>query len=336
MADDALDTFINDTAAKYDAADAEATKAASEKPAEAEEEATEEAAPAETEQQEGAEETTEETTEGETGDESAEEAAPTDDKLDPEFVATAGKTIPMSVDDLPEAARPLVQKRLKEMEAGFTRAMQEQRAYRKQEAEFNAEKRFLADRPVDWIVDQFQKNPTLLSQVQEELTRMEEPRYAEARRLNRDADQKLAKIEAREEQEKHEALQTEVQRLDTLTFEVAKTEGVPYDFVQDSIEALTHRLAKAENRLPRADELTALIASKAQSYRRTVGAVRGAKTKDYAKMKAEQSKTAGLKGKPGSQPAPRPPAKPTQPKSNDRDDVIDFLTERVFAGEAAE
>ncbi|HWF42613.1 MAG TPA: hypothetical protein VN683_11075 [Acidothermaceae bacterium] len=326
---DTLESFIDETAAKYDAADAEETKAAT-PDAEAEEES-----PAAAEQETPPPEATEETPAEETAEEKPDEDdAAEDGALDPEFQAQAGKHIPMSIDDVPEAARPMVQKRLKEMEAGFTRAMQEQRAYRKEAAEFQAEKAFLKDRPVDWVVDQFQKNPTLYQQVLEELTKMEEPRYAEARRINREAEEKLAKIEAREQQEQHDAFQVEVQRLDALTFDVAKEEGVPYDFVQDGIEALTHRLAKSENRLPRPDELKALIATKAQSYRRTVGAVRGAKTKDYAKIKAEQSKTAGLKGKPGSQPAPRPPAKPTAPKSNDRDDVIDFLTERVFAGQS--
>lgn len=326
-----LESFIDEAAAKYDAAEAGTTKEAATEVV-AEEEKPNEAAE-ETEQQA---ETTEETGEEAATEEATEETEAEEEKPSAEFEAAAGKHIPMALDDLPEAARPMVAKRLKEMESGFTRMAQEQRAYRKEQAEFNAEKQFLKEKPVDWIVDQFQKNPTLLSQVEEELQKMQEPRYAEARRINREADQKLAQIKAREDAEAGDRFNAEVQRLDAFTVDIAKQEGVPYDYVEDAIAFMAKALKADENRLPREEELKHLIATKAQSYRRMVGAVKGGKTKDYAKLKAEQVKTAGLKGKPGSQPAPRPPAKPSKPKSNDPDDVNDFLVSRLFPdGESA-
>ncbi len=59
----------------------------------------------------------------------------------------------MTLDDLPKEARPLVQKVLDGMKAGYTRAMMEQRAYRKEETQFQAARAYSQEHPEMFIFD---------------------------------------------------------------------------------------------------------------------------------------------------------------------------------------
>lgn len=82
--------------------------------------------------------------------------------------------LPTSIDDLPEEARPLVQKRLKEMESGFTRLMQKQAEFRTERRAIQTEERYRTTHKVEWLVGELLKDPQLEEKVAAELEKLRE------------------------------------------------------------------------------------------------------------------------------------------------------------------
>lgn len=82
--------------------------------------------------------------------------------------------LPTSIDDLPDEAKPLVQKRLKEMESGFTRLMQKQAEFRTEQRQFRTEERYRETHKVEWLVQELLKDPKLEDQVASELEKLRE------------------------------------------------------------------------------------------------------------------------------------------------------------------
>jgi len=106
--------------------------------------------------------------EDEPGDEDKDE-----DEDDSEFGKRARDAkLPTSIDDLPDEAKPLVQKRLKEMESGFTRLMQKQAEFRTEQREFRTEERYREAHKVEWLVHELLKDPKLETQVAQELEKL--------------------------------------------------------------------------------------------------------------------------------------------------------------------
>lgn len=89
--------------------------------------------------------------------------------------------LPTSIDDLPEAARPLVAKRLKEMESGFTRLMQKQAEFRQERRQFQVEERYRETHKVEWLATELLKDPDLEAKVAEALDKLrDDSPYREA------------------------------------------------------------------------------------------------------------------------------------------------------------
>jgi hypothetical protein len=68
----------------------------------------------------------------------------------------------LTLDDVPEAARPFVQQRVRELEAGFTKARQRDTAAI---VELRAEQRFQREHAADYIAAQLRANPKLADEV---------------------------------------------------------------------------------------------------------------------------------------------------------------------------
>jgi hypothetical protein len=65
---------------------------------------------------------------------------------DPEFkAALARHGTELTLEDVPEKYRPVVEAKIKKLEAGFTRAMQEARAFRTEQAQLRTERRYLTE-----------------------------------------------------------------------------------------------------------------------------------------------------------------------------------------------
>lgn len=219
-----------------------------------------------------------------------------EDDTDPEFKEAADKHgVPLSLDDIPEEARPLVQKKLKDMERGFTKAMQEQRSYRAEKAEFDANKKYETEKPEQYYADKLLADPKLLAKVNEEITKREDPVYRDAVAKERDNDVREARLTAREQIDTERARIARTEHLESYTADAAKTAGIPFTFVEEAVA-----LAVMANPNVTDAEITALVASKAKAYKQYIGANKGAAKRDLTKAIASDAKNAGLKDVPAT------------------------------------
>ncbi len=229
----------------------------------------------------------------------------------------------LTLDDVPEDARPLVKQRLKELEAPWTRALQEATAFRKTAAEFRAEERFRTEHPAEYVLKLLLDNPKLSDEVNAKLEEIgESPTNQRAHQVViEDLRAKAAKAEdeATAKQLAHEAerqreitaLQT---HLDARLESRGLTSGPSLQRMLNDRAALNAK-EKGEPQLTTAeiDEIVAIYAKDAVSTRREQA--RDA-SGQYVKAKVNDRKTAGLKIKPGSG-APAPAGSKPRPATED-------------------
>jgi hypothetical protein len=224
-----------------------------------------------------------------TESESEEEA---DEEVDAEFIEAAKKhAVPVTLDDLPEEARPLVQKKLKDMERGYTKAMQEARQYRADKAAFDAETKQLDH----FIADKIAADPSLIEKINAEVKKRENPDYLEALALRKEAAKDKAEANVEKEQKAEQANRERGEYLESYTASQAKAAGVPFAFVEEAVA-----LAVTLNKSITDDEIQAIVAKKAKVYKQHMGATKGAKTRELVKEKASDAKNAGLKDVPAT------------------------------------
>lgn len=145
-----------------------------------------------------------------------------DEELDPEFQAAAARAkLPTSLEDIPEEARPLVKKRLKEVEAGFTRAMQDARQYR-------AEERFRRENPVDFIAEMLAADPELEERVSAELERRGDETYRESRKIITDKKREDVAKAIDQDARATEAREARIGEVETLTTKACEQFGIPF------------------------------------------------------------------------------------------------------------
>lgn len=243
-------------------------------------------------------------------DELEEEIVP-EDELDEDFKAEAAKhKVALTVDDLPVEARPLVQKRIKELEAMATRATMDARAYRKEEAQFRAEQKFQEENRAEYVADLLLKNPELGDAVNAIIEGLTTPHAKQALEVvvERKRERALADTNA--------ALKAQSDRaergiaLENYTRTQAMKHGVPFENVNDAIVAdILGR--KAGDDITERD-IDAIVAEKARRHEASLRAARREASKKYVQDKVKTRETGGLKVKPGTGniPAPSGAAKP--------------------------
>lgn len=225
------------------------------------------------------------------------------------------------LEDLPEDARPIVEKRLKEMNAAFTRAQQEATAFRAEKAQYEAQRQYEEANPVDALVAKLLSSPRLLDQVNEELTKLSEPVYAEAKTRERDTNQKIARLEAEERRRQMEFLETRASQVESYTESLAAAEGVPFALIEPLVASAVEKNHRITD-----EEISAIVKQYAPIYRRSVGAHKREAKKTVTQQKVQDRKTAGLVVKPGassaSAPAPSTKKLPTAASFVDRTSAI--------------
>lgn len=235
-----------------------------------------------------------------------------EEALDAEFVAAAAKhKIPTTLEDLPEEARPLVQKRIKEMEAGLTRAMMEAREYRKAEVTFKAEEKFRTEHPADFIVHMLRSSPELAVKVN---TLLDEVDGGDVTRKAHDVvvnDMRAKAAETmRADLAAEDARLTRGMELHSYAVSAAQRAGLPFNLGME--DAVLAAIAQDPRGIVTETQIDQIAARLAKVHQNSIRAVRREASKTYAADKAAQNRTAGLRMKPGtgSAPAPTGVAKP--------------------------
>lgn len=259
--------------------------------------------------------------EGEGSDEATEAAF--EEKFEEQFTAAMAKHATLDVKallkDLPAEVRPVVAQKLKAMDAGFTRAMQELRADQKASLADKAELRFQREDPAAFVTALLMANPEIADKVNATLTEMEGSENArkyhgvivEQSRANA---LKAVETETTEAQRKADRA-VEVERLGRAA---GKAAGLP-DALWSGLEAALALHITQHGDISDAD-IKALAKAHGEPYRKLVAeqarATKRDASKQYVQDKVRDRDTAGLRVKPNSGHAPGAPAKP-MPKNDD-------------------
>lgn len=233
--------------------------------------------------------------------------------------ALAAEKVSVDLDAIPKEARPIVQKKLKDLEAGFTRTMQKVRADQKEAMAVKAEARFQQERPADYVVTLLMANPDLMAQVNAKLDEFE------ASPIAREAH---AVIVEREREKARTAEQATLDRADAdikrqhdivrMGKAAARAAGVPWEA---GVEAdIAAHLALGQE-LTEADIRT-IAAEKAKVWKRVLREQGRIKQQTYVEAKVKDRKLAGLTVPPSAGAAPAPAARPAP--TNDDDFIAQF------------
>lgn len=227
-------------------------------------------------------------------DETPAESEASPPELDAEFTAALERSgVPTSIEEVPEEFRPVVEKKLKDLERGFTKAMQEARSYRQEKAKFDADQQYATEKPASYFADKLLADPSLIERVNEEIEKRNVPAYAEAvareralatERAQMDAEKTVARTQAAEQ-----AMTARVEHVETHTAQAAKAAGIPYALVEEAVA-----LAVSLNPDLSDEDVTRVVNEKARIYKQHLGANRGAAKRELAKEKASDAKHAGL------------------------------------------
>lgn len=214
---------------------------------------------------------------------------------------------------LPAGIRPVVEKKIKNLEAGFTRAMQEVRAGQKASQQDQAELRFQRERPADFIVAQLLANPEIAEAVNAKLEEMERSTMAREHHgviVEHARASALKAVEAEQAAKEQQAQRsTEVERIARAA---ADAYAVPFDFgVEDKVAA--HVAIHGDIDEP---TIRRIAKEQATKYQAIVRAQTREQSKTYVQQKVADRRTAGLTVKPGSGMSPQPAGR-AKPSSDD-------------------
>jgi hypothetical protein len=257
-----------------------------------------------------------------------------DEDSDTEFDRAAKSAkLPTRLDDLPEEARPVVEKRLKDMEAGFTRLSQQATEFRAEQREFRAEERYREAHPAEFLASMLVKDPALEDQVAtllEKLRDDEDPTSREAaaaleKQHRDDAAEEIAKAE-KVEREQSQQLEARISEVETLARAACKKNGISFDRgVEAAIAYEIRDQGDIEN-----DRIKEIVDEMAAERGRSQRAVKREERKRIIQGKTEAARRASPM-RPGTGRAggsSRPPAKELTLEEN-----MKATAARLFAGE---
>lgn len=221
--------------------------------------------------------------------------------------ALAEEGVQVSVDKLPKEAQPIVRKVLKDMNAGFTRKLQELAEDKKAARAWKAEERFRTERPADFIVAMLRAKPELADEVNAIVGELEgnataakghdaivEQARREAAKKESDAEDKVAAGAQR------------VQEIVRLGRAAAKAHKVPFDAgVEDAIAA---HVAVHGDITPA--QIQTIAKAKAAVFQRTLRQGTRNKRGQYVDDKVRDRQRAPVRVKPGEGTAPGPGGRP--------------------------
>ncbi len=245
----------------------------------------------------------------------AEEEEPVIEITDEAFAAAmAAERAPLSLDDVPAEVRPLVQKKLKDLEGGFTRSMQRLADARKEADAVRAEQRFQEERPDDYIVTMLLAKPDLMEKVNAKLDEIEKvPRSREAH----DIIVKQARADAiKALDDDRVAADKKVERANDLLKmgkAAAKAAGVPFEVA--GIEATIAAHLQIHGDISEAD-IRDIATNAAKVWNHHLRQQQRDKAGQYVAAKVQDRK-AGLTVRPSSGASPAPSAAP--PPKNDNE-----------------
>lgn len=247
----------------------------------------------------------------------------------------------MTLDDLPKEARPMVKAKLDNMTAGYTRAMKEARAYRKDEAQYRASRSFDAQHPDLRIMELIEADRTARSLYEKEHGKApEEPDLldrVQARINESETETGRTALSVVTKDKRADALKgieanaieadRVLQRADEMTtyVQTACTKlNLPFEIV---VAAVVNKLNEkpGDTRDLSEDEMDAVIGQQQRILAKHLGVKKVAQRKEEIQGRAKDRKTVSPAAKAGTGGAPVAPAGKKLPR-NDAEFIQQFTS----------
>lgn len=216
----------------------------------------------------------------------------------------------LTLEDVPEEYRPLVAKKLKSVDAAFTRVMQEATAFRADRAKFDGEERFRKENPDIFVIEMLEADPALLEKVNERFKKLDDPDQAEALKVIAKDKRAEAHSKVKAEIEEGSRWITRGKEVEDRARERAATLKLDWRIAERAIESAL--LKKPEGKRDLTDEeIDTVIADEAREFVKVDREKRRALSKEIVKGRTESRNAAPPAAKrPSGTSSPRPaPAK---------------------------
>lgn len=259
------------------------------------------------------------------GDDKKEAGKDDDADEDSEDPAIAKLRLAAKLEDLPEETRPLVEKRLKDMEKHFTKTQQEATAWKQEAREIRSREVLFKTQPVESIAELLVENPDLEEKIAAELERRREltpeDRKAEDTKLR-----ERALKAVHDEDAAIEAIEQRGDEVETLASTLCKKANVPFG---KAVQAMVANAIMASDTGDISNEdVKAIVKEYASEHTRSAIAHRREAKKEYVKDKVESADTVGIR--PGKGKAV-PPGTPQ--KEQTLEEKMTASANRIFAGQ---
>lgn len=253
----------------------------------------------------------------EDGEDDTEEAGVSDETK----ALLAGKGADLTIEDVPQEYRPIVEKKLRGIDAAFTRIAQEATAFRRDRTQFEAEQRFRQENPALVIVEMLQAHPELFDEVNAQFDKLDDATQAEAFKIVV-KDKRESAVKAVESQySEEERLYNRAVEVETTAKSLAAKANLPWRLAERAVEAALLR-KPAESRDLTDAELQQVIADEAKAYQQETRATTRAASKTLVQQRAAAKKAAPPAAKkPASAASPRPVAKKARPLNHDSEEA---------------
>jgi len=260
------------------------------------------------------------------------EAAP--DKVDEATAAALKKHgLKLTMDDVPEAVRPILQKKMAHVDAVLTRALQDARGYRKTEREVLAERKYFEEHPDLYLAEQFyrlspEQRDELVVKVQAQLERFTSTDGA-----------KLFEHETKEERdaarhavdEQYTVAEHRMQRADEIAV-YARTAsvrlGLPWEHVENAVVVALSQKPEDTRDLTEA-ELDAIIDKQARIWRRHSVAIVREDKKTAIRERTKDRATTSPAVRIGGAGAPLARTPTTKIAANDEEFIEQFIAKQT-------
>lgn len=230
-------------------------------------------------------------------EEGEEEQAATDE-LDDAFADAADRhRLPTSFErvlaKVPKAARAearaALQGRLAQMESGYTRAMQEARAERRELVKLRKEKKYNDDNRVDVIAEALQDDK-LFDAVNAELEKRGNAAYSDAKKMRTEDARKKLDEEAEQESAAVDRQSSRADAIERIARRYCRDEGIPYELGVE--KALYIHLINTNADPLKRDlsdrEIKRIVQGEAKTYRKVAGVRRQKDRKEYVREKLRE------------------------------------------------
>ena len=218
--------------------------------------------------------------------------------------------VKLTIDDIAADARPLVEKKLKDLEAGFTRTMQRVREDARDGVNLRAELRHLNEQPADYIVSLLLKSPSLAEAINERLGEVEqsskgreyfERDVTDARSKARDAEQAMIDAQTQDA--------ARANALDGIARAAARAAGVPFKLVEGAVAA--HLAVHGDTGAATETDIRQIAQDTGAVYTQSIRARARTTSQQTLKAKLTDKRSAPPRATAGGSTAPGPGAKPT-------------------------